>query len=263
MNPSEVDDLPNRILPMINFQNFNIEDFKLLSNRTQRRVSEFVGFSTEEAPLEAKDLPRLKLSEWKWSLINPRYQYLIKGAVIITLSAIGAVAMPWKLPRVWGATVLTAVAYGIINDLFACRVCPEYFTVGHVFDGRETRGRLVKTLDPNINAVAWGMVATSPLAALGGTVLSVGACISGLDEKKIMISFICTAALTLLIADLGSRIERRALEKEPRTIYLDVPNQFQPRWHANNTRNMIGYFSLTISVIAISILMGKFWFDNR
>lgn len=248
MNPTELSSPSVGTLPRL----FNEEDlgrFDLTREEIQNRADASID------PVDVQNLPRLKLSEWNWNLVNPRHKYAIKQAIFITLSAMAATATPWKIARVWGAVVLSAVGYGIINDLFACRVCPEYFTVGHVYDGQRTRWRLVNTLDPNVNAVAWGMVATSTLAALGGAIVSFGAFMSGASEKAVIISMLVHTALTLVIADVGSRIEKGRIEKKPSKIYFDVPDQLQSRWHANNVRNSIGYISLIAGVIAISVLM--------
>ncbi len=200
----------------------------------------------------------LRLSEWNRDLINPRYSHLIRPAAAITISAIGAIAMPWKSSRVWGATVLVAVGYGIINDLFACRVCPEYFTVRHIYDGQNTENRLVKTLDPNVNALAWGVVATTRIAAYGGVVLAVGASISGGDEKTIIVSMICLASIALVVADIVSRCEKSRVEAYRIKIYPNIPDQLQSSWYATETRNSMGNMSLQIGVVALSILMFMF-----
>lgn len=260
MNVTDASNLRNRSLSTTSTEfTFNKEEFDQFIERIRSLINENRDYQNDSIDTSTASHHRqvLGLKEWNWNLINPRYKYLIKKAMFITASAIGAAAMPWKLPRIWGATVLTAVAYGIINDLFACRVCPEYFTIGHFFDGERTQNRLVKTLDPNVNALAWGMVATSTLAALGGTVLSVGASLSGADEKAVIISMVCYTALALVVADLSSRFEKARLERNPNKIYFDVPDQFQSRWHANNVRNSIGYMALIAGAIAMCIIMSK------
>lgn len=84
----------------------------------------------------------------------------------------GAVFAPWEAVKIVGLTVLTGVSYGIANDMFACRDCIEYFTVGHRYDGKELRNRPLKTLNPNLNAIAWGMIATWHVCAIAGSVLA-------------------------------------------------------------------------------------------
>ena len=59
---------------------------------------------------------------------------LVNSAVGATASAIAAVLSPNEAVRIIGTTVLTGVSYGIANDMFACRDCIEYFTVGHFYE---------------------------------------------------------------------------------------------------------------------------------
>jgi hypothetical protein len=93
---------------------------------------------------------------------------LVYTAATATGLAIGAVLAPWEAVRIIGLTVLTGVGYGIANDMVACRDCIEYFTVGHIYDGTAFRNRALKTLDPNLNAIAWGAIATWHVCAIGG-----------------------------------------------------------------------------------------------
>jgi hypothetical protein len=50
-----------------------------------------------------------------------------------------------------GMSVLGAVLYGILHDQVTARICPEYFTVGHVDVGLR---------DPTLLGLFWGIVAT-------------------------------------------------------------------------------------------------------
>ncbi len=56
--------------------------------------------------------------------------------------------------------------------MVACRDCIEYFTVYHIYRGKDLSFRPLKTLDPNLNAIAWGMIATWHVCAVAGTVLA-------------------------------------------------------------------------------------------
>lgn len=197
----------------------------------------------------------ISLREWNWDLINPRYRHLVANALKITGGAAIAMALPWTFSRVWGGTVLAGVAYGIANDLIACRVCPEYFTVGHIYDGEHTRARLVKTLDPNVNAVTWGMVATTPFTLVAGAALAFGATVRGAAQQTVLTSIAGIAAASFLVAEIGSRWARARLECSAQRIYPEVPDEFQSRWHANNVRNSIGYVALAVGTVVLSLWM--------
>jgi hypothetical protein len=97
------------------------------------------------------------------------------GATVTVLSVAGYVApffiaFPLAAPiQIVALGVLTAVSYGIINDQLACRQCIEYFTVGHT----RIHQRLLKTEDPTLNGVVWGIHATWELGLIAGVALAV------------------------------------------------------------------------------------------
>lgn len=93
-------------------------------------------------------------------LVNPKFRNMVGLATIATGAAIAAVLSPWEPAKIAGTTVLTGVTYGIANDMIACRDCIEYFTAGHFYDGKNLKNRPLLTLNPNLNALVWGAVAT-------------------------------------------------------------------------------------------------------
>lgn len=101
-------------------------------------------------------------------LVNQRYRSLVYTAAAATGLAIAAVRAPWEAVRIIGTTVLTGIGYGVVNDMIACRDCIEYFTVGHGYDGKNLGYRALNTLDPSLNALAWGTMATWPVCTIAG-----------------------------------------------------------------------------------------------
>lgn len=92
-------------------------------------------------------------------IVTPQYKSLVYTAIgVTTLSAV-ALRSSWESIKIIGLTVLTGTAYGIINDMIACRDCIEYFTVGHFYDGLSLTNRPIQSLNPNLNAIVWGMIA--------------------------------------------------------------------------------------------------------
>lgn len=106
-------------------------------------------------------------------MITERYRLNVYVAAAATAAAVTAVTLSKsESTRIIGTMVLTGVGYGIANDMFACRDCIEYFTVGHKWDGQKLEKRLIQTLDPTLNAVAWGAVATWNESAIAGVALA-------------------------------------------------------------------------------------------
>ena len=195
------------------------------------------------------------------SLINPEYQMLVNTAVRATAGAIAAVLSPNEAVRIIGTTVLTGVSYGIANDMFACRDCIEYFTVGHFYDGKELRNRPLNTLNPNLNAVAWGMIATWHVCAFAGAFLALlartpfpGLAIK-ITSAQLAPYLAIGAAIALLTSHRASRIAQKNMEENPREKYRNVPLELQAGWEACNIRNTNGYKSIGICVQVLSVMI--------
>ena len=59
-------------------------------------------------------------------LVNPKYEGLINQSFLIALVAVVAAFLPDRLVRMCWQFVLLLIAYGIINDMFASRMCTQY-----------------------------------------------------------------------------------------------------------------------------------------
>ena len=194
-------------------------------------------------------------------LVNPRYQALVNFAVGATGTAIAAVLAPWEAVRIIGMTVLTGVSYGIANDMVACRDCIEYFTVGHFYDGKKLQNRPLNTLNPNLNALAWGMIATFHVCAIAGAffALLARAPLPGLDIKitsaQLAPCLAIGAATALLVSHIGSRIAQKKMDANPHEKYLGVPLNLQSGWEACNIRNSMGYTFIAVGGTTLSVAM--------
>ena len=72
--------------------------------------------------------------------------------------------------RIVGFCVLASILFGVSFDLLSCRVCVEYFTIGHP--------PVFPTEDPLLLGLAWGVYATWWMGALFGGILA-AACTAG------------------------------------------------------------------------------------
>ncbi|PWU16173.1 MAG: hypothetical protein C5B45_01030 [Chlamydiae bacterium] len=195
-------------------------------------------------------------------IVTPKYKPLVYTALGATTLATGAVFSSWESIKIIGLTILTGCAYGIANDMIACRDCIEYFTVGHFYDGLNLASRPVQSLNPSLNAIAWGMLATWPVCALAGVILSTiaRAPLPGITlkikAKQIAPYLAIAAVLTLTIAHIGSRQAQKIMQENPFAKYHDVPLDLQAGWEACNIRNLTGYKALALDsmVLAIGIL---------
>ncbi len=195
-------------------------------------------------------------------IVTPKYKPLVYTAIGVTALAGVALRSSWESIKIIGLTVLTGVAYGITNDMIACRDCIEYFSVGHFYDALSLANRPIQSLNPNLNAIVWGMIATWPVCLIAGIALSIIARVPLLgvrlkiNAKQIAPYLAIAAALTLTIAHIGSRQAQKLMQEEPCTKYRDVPLNLQAGWEACNIRNLTGYKALAFGsmVLAIGIL---------
>ena len=195
------------------------------------------------------------------SLINQSYSHLVNIAAAATALAVAALLTPWETVRIIGMTVLNGIGYGIANDMIACRDCIEYFTVGHIYDGKNLRNRLLNTLNPNLNALAWGMVATWHVCAIAGVCFAL---LARLPFRGLVLKITAVqlapylaigTALALLASHVRSRIAQKEMADDPHYKYWGVPLKLQSGWEACNTRNTTGYTSIGIEGAILSIAM--------
>ena len=194
-------------------------------------------------------------------LVNQRYRPLVHVAAAATGLAIAAVIAPWEAVRIVGMTVLTGVGYGVANDMVACRDCIEYFTVGHFYDEQNLRYRPLNTLNPSLNALAWGAIATWHVCAIAGAFFALLARtpLPGLALKITAVQLApylaIGAAVALLVSHVRSRMAQKEMADNPHHKYFGVPLELQSGWEACNTRNMTGYASIGIGGAILSIAM--------
>jgi hypothetical protein len=186
---------------------------------------------------------------------------MVDLAATATGLAVAALLTPWEAVRIIGTTVLTGVSYGIANDMIACRDCIEYFTVGHLYDGQNLRFRPLNTLDPNLNAIAWGAIATWHVCAIAGAFFALIARVPflGLPLKitaaQLAPYLAIGAALALLVSHVMARVAQVEMAANPYYKYEGVPLGLQAGWEACNTRNAIGYSSIGIGGTILSVAM--------
>lgn len=195
--------------------------------------------------------------------VNPKYTPVVYTACAATALAGAAVCFPWEVSRIVGATTLTGIFYATINDMFACRECIEYFTIGHVWDGQELGRRPIMTLNPNLNAIAWGMIASWHVSAIAGLLFAAVArapyAALKLTTRQIVPILAASASILFVIAHVVSKIQKFALEKamedDLTLLPYRVPREYQVGWHANNMRNSVGYLGLAALGILFMIYM--------
>lgn len=143
--------------------------------------------------------------------------------------------------------------------MIACRDCIEYFTIGHFYDGRSLEHRPLNTLDPNLNAIAWGMIATWHICTLAGAFFALLAripfpgLITTITAAQLAPYIAIAAAIAFVVSHIFARIEQVLVAAHPSEIFEGVPLEYQAGWAACNTRNGTGYLSIGIGGVILSI----------
>lgn len=195
-------------------------------------------------------------------MITERYKPLVFTAAAATgAAAAAALYGPGEAVRIIGTMVLTGVGYGVANDLLACRDCIEYFTVGHIWDGREFRHRLVQSLNPNLNALVWGAVATWHVSALAGVMFATlarmplfGTCCK-ITARQLAPWLAVGAGVAFVVAHVVSKRAYDDLAAKGRCYYSRVPKELQPSWHRCNVRNSAGYASIALGGLVLDVVI--------
>ena len=194
-------------------------------------------------------------------LINQKYRPLVYTAATATAIATTAVFIPCEAVQIIGMTILTGLGYGVTNDIIACHDCIEYFTIGHFYDGKNLNSRPLNTLNPILNALAWGSIATWHVCAIAGTFFAILARTSfpGLTLKITAVQLTpylaMGAAVTLFLSHVRSRMAQKEMIDHPKEKYPGVPMELQSGWEACNIRNLTGYNCLEIGASILSIAM--------
>lgn len=110
--------------------------------------------------------PRTTLSN------NRDIRDIVYNALGITLLAAAAVFVPIPTIQLISLPIILGSIYGTINNQFTVRECPEYYTMGHYYDGTNLRGHAVKTNSLWIKPIITGCYATTTVTKIAGIALA-------------------------------------------------------------------------------------------
>ncbi|CCB88493.1 unknown protein [Simkania negevensis Z] len=198
------------------------------------------------------------------NFVNPEYKLIVYTACAATAFAGASLLAPWESVRMIGGTTLTGIFYATINDMVACRDCIEYFTFGHVWDGQKLDKRPIMTLDPNLNAIAWGMIASWHVSALAGVLFAAVARLPyaavKLSTRQIAPYLVGSAIALCTFAHVTVRVLDSWLKELEKNggldkVWGDVPSDYKAKFMSVDVRNFVGFVGLGVLGIALSVLM--------
>lgn len=149
---------------------------------------------------------------------------LAAGALFIPVASIQLIALP----------IILGSIYGAINNQFTVRECPEYYTMGHSYDGTNLRNHAIKTNSLWIKPFITGCYATTTVTKISGLVLSLAGTLPyaatalSLPPAAIMIAGVCV--VSLVAGQIFSMIEKSRLQ----TNLQEYANLIGLRWTEEN-----------------------------
>lgn len=147
---------------------------------------------------------------------NSRNRNIVYHSLGLTLLAAGAVFIPVAPIQMIALPIILGSIYGTLNNQFTIRECPEYYTMGHYYDGTDLKGHAIKSNNLLIKPIVTGCYATTMVTRLAGIILSaVGtipytAAILPVPLAGAMIAGTCV--VTLVAAHIFSTIKKNSIQ---------------------------------------------------
>jgi len=99
-------------------------------------------------------------------------QDIVYHSIGLTLLAAATVFVPVASLQMIALPIILGSIYGTINNQFSVRECPEYYTMGHFYDGTNLRGHAIKTNNVLIKPIVTGCYATTMVTKIAGAILA-------------------------------------------------------------------------------------------
>lgn len=148
---------------------------------------------------------------------DPYVRQIVYKAAGLTMLAAAAVFVPLAPLQLAGLPIIMGSIYGTINNQFTVRECPEYYTMGHYYDGTSLEGHAVKTNHLVIKPMVTGSYATTFVTKVSGVLLSASgtipytAAILPVPLAAAMIGGV--TLISLVAAHIFSMIKKKATER--------------------------------------------------
>lgn len=148
---------------------------------------------------------------------NLRIRDIVYHSIGLTMLAATTVFIPIAPIQMIALPIIIGSIYGTINNQFTVRECPEYYTMGHYYDGTDLKGHAIKTNNVLIKPIVTGCYATTIITKLAGCILAgVGtipytAAVLPVPYAGAMISGVCL--ISLVAAHVFSNKKKNSIQK--------------------------------------------------
>ncbi len=142
---------------------------------------------------------------------------IVYDSLGLTLLAAGAAFIPVPAIQMIALPIIMGSIYGTLNNQFTVRECPEYYTMGHLYDGTRLVRHAIKTNNLLIKPIVTGCYATTSVTKFAGVLLSVAArapytaAVLPVSLAGAMIGGTCV--LALVAAHIFSNIKKNSFQQ--------------------------------------------------
>lgn len=143
-----------------------------------------------------------------------KIRHIVYQSIGVTALSAVALCIPILPIQMVALAILSGSIYGTLNNLVTNRECPEYYTMGHYYDGAHVRGHAIKSMEPNLKAIISGCYATTMVTRIAGYALSAASTLPFVASTvPLAISVAMVAGSVFLglgVAHIVSRIARNS-----------------------------------------------------
>lgn len=148
---------------------------------------------------------------------HPFWRDIVYKSIGETLLSAGALFIPIPAIQLLALPIICGSIYGTINNQFTIRECPEYYTMGHSYDGTNLRMHAIKTNNLLIKPVVTGCYATTMVTKFIGIALALvgtlpyAAATLPISYAAFMMAGAC--AVSLIAAHFFASSEKSSIEE--------------------------------------------------
>lgn len=110
----------------------------------------------------------------KLTVLSQRSDYrdIVYSSIGITMIAAAIMFIPILPIQIIALPIILGSLYGTLNNQFTVRDCPEYYTMGHYYDGTNLAGHAIRTNNLAIKPIVTGCYATTMVTKIAGVILA-------------------------------------------------------------------------------------------
>jgi hypothetical protein len=190
--------------------------------------------------------------------IHPAYRPFTYASIAVTTLAAGALFSSGEATRIIALTILGGISFSIANNWIAGRECIQYYTIDKCYHSYNLEHRLIRSLDPKLNAVAWGIncwmfgVAAGSLFALLAR-MPVASHALPMTFKQIAPVMGMGAFITFVVSSLFIQLVLAATKNSPHYTVEGIPSTLQASWHACRVRHFVCYATASAASLGLAL----------